>query len=166
MSLIAVSNPVSMILLPRPIKKWKVPTNKELLFRFLGLVGYLANGTRNVRIPMAVLMPLTGSKKMFKWGPTEPRAFDTIKSMVSEHRNKYRTDINDGKNAPPINVTCDASQTGTGGHLSQGKDLETTKNIAFWSRKFNLAQQNYTTHGRELLAIVESLKQFKHMLYG
>lgn len=86
--------------------------------------------------------------------------------MVSGHQNKYRTDIDDSKGAPPINVTCDASLTGVGGHLSQGKSLETAKNIAFWSGKFNSAQQNYPTHERELLAIVESLKQFKYMLYG
>jgi transposase InsO family protein len=148
------------------IENWKAPTNKELLSGFLGSVGYLANGIRNVRIPMAALTPLTGSKKAFRWGPTEQRAFEQIKMMVAEHRNQYRTVINDKEGAPSINVTCDASLTGAGGHLSQGNDLENAKNIAFWSGKFNSAQQNYPTHERELLAIVESLKRFKHLLIG
>lgn len=29
------------------IEKWKVPISKELLSRFLGSVGYLANGIKN-----------------------------------------------------------------------------------------------------------------------
>lgn len=44
------------------------------------------------------------------------------------------------------NVVCDASLTEAGDHLSQGEDLTTAKNVAFWSRKFNSAQQNYPTH--------------------
>ena len=38
--------------------------------------------------------------------------------------------------------------------------------IAFWSGKFNPAQQNYPVHEQELLAIVESLKRFQHLLQG
>jgi hypothetical protein len=148
------------------IEKWKAPTNKELLSGFLGSVGYLANGIRNIRIPMAALTPLTGSKKQFRWGPIEQRAFEEIKKTVSEHRNECRTSIDESEGAPPINVTCDASLTGAGGHLSQGETLDTAKNIAFWSGKFNSAQQNYPTHERELLAIVESLKRFKPLVYG
>lgn len=86
--------------------------------------------------------------------------------MVAEHRNQYRNDIDDSKKSPPVNVTCDASLMGAGGHLSQGDNVENAKNIAFWSGKFNSAQQNYPTHERELLAIVESLKRFKHLLFG
>lgn len=148
------------------IEKWKAPTNKKLLSGFLGSVGYLANGIRNVRIPIAALTPLTRSKKMFWWGLTEQRAFEQVKTMVAEHCNQYRTDIDDSKGAPPVNVTCDASLTGAGGHLSQRNDVEKAKNVAFWSGKFNLAQQNYPTHKRELLAIVELLKRFKHLLFG
>ena len=38
--------------------------------------------------------------------------------------------------------------------------------IAFWSRKLILAEYNYETHNRELLAIVEGFKQFRHYLEG
>ena len=38
--------------------------------------------------------------------------------------------------------------------------------VAFWSGKFNSAQQNYPVHERELLAIVESMKQYRHLLLG
>lgn len=127
------------------ILNWKTPTSKELLSGFLGSVGYLANGIANVRIPMAALTPLTGSERSFRWEATEQWAFEQIKALVHEYRNKHRVSIDYSKTAPWINLTCDASLTGAGRHLSQGDDLESPKNIAFWSGKFNTAQQNYPT---------------------
>jgi hypothetical protein len=50
--------------------------------------------------------------------------------------------------------------------VSQGDDLKTAKVVAFWSGKFNSAQQNYPVHEQELLAIVESLKRFRGLLHG
>ena len=40
------------------------------------------------------------------------------------------------------------------------------KPIAFYSRKLNPAQTHYTTTEKELLAIFETLKEFKNILLG
>ena len=55
----------------------------------------------------------------------------------------------------------DASKLQLGSLISQ-KD----KPIAFYSRKLNPAQVNYATTERELLSIVESLKEFRNILLG
>ena len=44
--------------------------------------------------------------------------------------------------------------------------LQNGKPIAFYSRKLNLAQTRYTTTERELLSIVEVLKDFRNILLG
>ena len=40
------------------------------------------------------------------------------------------------------------------------------KPIAYWSRKLNPAQTRYTTTERELLSIVETLKEFRNSILG
>ena len=60
-----------------------------------------------------------------------------------------------------FDIHTDASHTQLGMVISQ-KGAP----IAFYSRKLNPAQTRYTTTERELLAIVETLKEFKNILLG
>ena len=148
------------------IGKWPTPTNKDLLSSFIGAVGYLADGARGIRIPMAVLNKITGSTKMWRWGPTEQRAFDQTKALVEEYRKQTRKPLSYAKDAPKIWLVTDASMTGAAGHVCQGENWKTAKPVAFWSGKFSSAEQAYPTHEQELLAVVESLKRFRHHLLG
>jgi len=65
----------------------------------------------------------------------------------------------------PFNLTTDASRHAIGGILSQGK-IEKDLPIAYVSRVFNKAEQNYSTIEKECLAIVFCTKHFRPYLYG
>jgi RNase H-like domain found in reverse transcriptase len=60
----------------------------------------------------------------------------------------------------PYEVQTDASETGIGAVLQQ-KDENGTRPVAYMSRKLNAAEQNYTVHERELLAVVGILQEWR-----
>ena len=61
----------------------------------------------------------------------------------------------------PFEIHTDASHTQLGVVISQNN-----KPIAFYSRKLQPAQTQYTTTECELLSIVKTLKEFKNILLG
>jgi ribonuclease HI len=133
----------------------------------VGAAGYLAENCPNLWIDSSVLSTLTGSTAIWCWGPTQQRVFEAIRNTIQIYRDSHRVAINYDADLlqNPVSLTIDASQTGGGGVITQGK-MPNVKVIAFWFGKFNSAQQNYPVHECELLAIIESLKQYRHLLMG
>jgi len=68
--------------------------------------------------------------------------------------------------AKPIILQTDASGFAIAGILNQYDVLGVLRPGNFYSRKCSPAEQNYDTYDRELLAIVETLKQWRHYLEG
>ena len=67
-------------------------------------------------------------------------------------------------------VETDASNFACSGILSQlqsiGGENPQWHPVAFWSRKFIPAEQNYETYDQEMLAIVGAFKHWRHYLEG
>ncbi len=61
----------------------------------------------------------------------------------------------------PFEIYADASSMQLGAVITQGN-----RPIAFFSRKLSKTQQKYSVTEIKLLAIVETLKEFKGMLWG
>ena len=61
----------------------------------------------------------------------------------------------------PFEVITDASNIAVGAVLEQA-----TRPIAFYSKKLDSAQRNYSVYDKEIYAIIIALKHWKHFLYG
>ena len=85
------------------VLNWKTPTNRDLLCGFLGSMGYLGDDIPNVRIPMGIIHGLIGDTVPFRWGFTEQRAFEDVKTLVQVARNHHRVPLDYADNAHSLN---------------------------------------------------------------
>ena len=105
---------------------------------------------------LAPLAALTSKNTKWSWGPQQQTAFETAKKVMAKEVMLAYPDY-----TQPFEIHTDASHYQLGAVISQKG-----KPIAFYSRKLNPAQTRYTTTERELLSIVETLKEYRNILLG
>ena len=132
------------------------PKNKKQLQRFLKMVNYYRDMWIQQSEVLAPLMCLTSSNIKFEWTNVEQMAFEKNKQIVGCETLLSYPDFN-----KPFEIHTDASHTQLGAVISQNN-----KPIAFYSRKLQPAQTQYTITECELLSIVKTHKEFKNILLG
>jgi hypothetical protein len=105
---------------------------------------------------LAPLTALTSKNAPCESTDEHQKNFDAIKRVIRREVLLAYPDFN-----APFQTHTDASKTQIGAVTSQNG-----KPIAFWSRKMNSAQQNYTVTEKELLSIVATLKEFRNIPPG
>jgi hypothetical protein len=95
-------------------------------------------------------------KKPWRWDPIHQQAFEDVNAAIAKETILAYPDF-----LKPFEIYADASSTQLGAVITQDN-----KPIAFFSRKLSEMQQKYSVIEIELLAIVETLREFKGMLWG
>ena len=95
-------------------------------------------------------------KKPWKWTEEHQKAFDDVKATITKDVSLAYPDYTQG-----FEIYTDGSKRQLGAVITQNN-----RPIAFFSRKLSVCQQKYSVTEIELLAIVETLKEFKGMLWG
>ncbi len=145
------------------------PKNVKELRRFLGMVQYYRDLWAKRSELLAPLTSLVGEcghtkdsrKKKVKrvpwhWDDVHQQAFDNVKATIARDVSLAYPDY-----SKPFEIYTDGSKKQLGAVITQNN-----RPIAFFSRKLSEAQQKYSVTEIELLAIVETLKEFKGMLWG
>ena len=105
---------------------------------------------------LAPLTELTSKKAKWRWTDVHQAAFIEVKRVIARETILAYPDFD-----KPFDIHTDASQIQLGAVISQEK-----KPVAFYSRKLTPTQTRYTTTEKELLSIVETLKEFRTILMG
>jgi hypothetical protein len=132
------------------------PKTKRQLRHFLGMVNFYRDMWRMRSHLLAPLSALVSPKVKFEWRKEHQDAFEQVKRIISKETLLTFPNFNE-----PFHIYTDASKYQLGAVIMQN-----SKPIAFYSRKLNSAQQKYTTGEQELLSIVETLKEFRNILFG
>ena len=138
------------------IESWPRPANVHEIRSFLGLANYFRRFVMAYSIRAAPLTKLTGKNVKWDWTPECQLAFDGLKFDLTHSPVLISPDT-----TQPFEVVTDACNTGLGAVL-----LQNNRPVAFESRKFNSAEQRYTTTEQELLASVHAMTIWRCFLEG
>ena len=145
------------------IRDFPLPTSIKQLQRFLGMINYYR---RFIPKCSTVLSPLTnllrGSQKHVVFDDAAVSAFEAAKHAICQATALVHPNCDPHT---PLVLTTDASSCAVGAVLQQvvQGDLEP---LSFYSQKLSPSQCNYSTFGRELLAIYLAIKHFRHFVEG
>ena len=138
------------------ISRILAPKNRRQLRRFLGMINYYRDMWRRRSHILAPLTDMVSKSVPWTWTDIHQQAFEQAKQMVMREAMLAYPDFSD-----VFHVFTDASDYQLGGVIMQKE-----KPLAFYTRKLNKAQKKYPTGEQELLAIVETLKEFQSILLG
>lgn len=152
------------------IQKWPHPETVTQLKGFLGLCSYYRRFIKDLSTISAPLSAMTKKNQQPVWTPEAETAFQTLKkAMSSPSLLKYpRTQPKEANSENMEGVfilDTDASNYGIGAALAQIQDGKEVP-LAFASKTLSKTQRRYCTTYKELFAVVEMAKHFKHYLYG
>ena len=142
------------------ILKLEPPKNAKELRAFIGAINYYRDMWPRRAHILAPLTDATGrytdktKKVKFIWTEEMDKSFKKMKVLLACDTMTFYPDHN-----KPFRIYTDASDYQMGGCIMQEHN-GIWRPVAYYSRKLNSAQRNYTTREKELLTIVATLKEF------
>ena len=140
------------------ITAFPIPTEKKSLRRFLGMIGYYRKFCRNFAHLALPLTDLLKGGRKFVWSDECQRSFEALKNVLCHFPVLRSPDFTRG-----FSLAIDASDEAAGAVLLQksNEDNQIEHPIAYYSKKFDKHQKNYSTVEKESLALVLALQHFE-----
>jgi len=142
------------------IREWPAPSNVHDIQVFLGFANFYRRFIQGFSRVVAPITSLLQKGQRFDWSNICQKALDELKSRFTSAPilKHFDPDL-------PIRIHTDASGFAVSGIISQLHN-PLWHPVAFYSRKLSPAECNYDVPDREMLAIVESMRHWRHYLEG
>jgi len=99
--------------------------------------------------------------KKWEWTEKQKKAFKELKEQFTKEPVLAALDID-----KKMRIEMDASDYAMGGVLSMECEDRLWKPVAFLSKLLNETEKNYKIHDKEMLAIIQGLESWRHLLEG
>ncbi|TYJ51084.1 hypothetical protein B9479_008365, partial [Cryptococcus floricola] len=175
------------------LMQWPAPTTVKQQRSFIGLLNYVRKFIPNLAAPLSVLTALMPPNKTaekaytaymkkkekgekvdaeglswsWDWSMAADQAFEECNSLLAQITGLIPLDYDAVKRGEQqVYLYTDASNTGIGAWLGAGNLPDAVAPIAYFSRSLIPAETRYPVHDKEMLAIVEALKEWRPLLLG
>ena len=140
----------------RAIEQWETPKTVKDIQCFTGFCNFYPRFINSFSRIAQLLYQLTTKKgkENWVWRDKEQNSFNQMKTSLTTAPVLVHFDLN-----KPITVETDASNYICSGILSQQQNDETWRPVAYRSKTMSKAQCHYDIHDKELLAIMQVLKE-------
>jgi hypothetical protein len=144
------------------VTEWPTLTKKKEVQSFLGFANFYHQFIEGFLHHVKPLFKLTKKDHKWTWGEGEQQAFSKLKSHIISSPILHFMD-----DSKVFHIEVDSSDFAIGAVLSQqsSDDLK-WHSITFYSKSLNVVEQNYKIHNKEMLAVMQSLEEWRHFLEG
>ena len=143
------------------VTNWPELTHLKELQRFVGFCNYYRRFIYRFSYLARLLSELTRKDKLFIWTDACQVAFDALKAAITSAPVLRHYDP-----SKRAYIETDASDYVVGGVLYQYNDENQPHPVTYYSRNMLPAECNYNIYDKELLAIINCLKNWRPKLEG
>ena len=141
------------------ILEMQLPRTKKGMMRFLGAISYHRRHLPHLAEILAPLYKLCSTKAQYLITDKETQAFNLAKRLITSAASLKLPDL-----SKRFIVTCDASNIGVGGVLSQLSDTGEEQIVAYCSRVLTDTESKGSSCEKELIAILYTIGVFYYYL--
>jgi len=150
-----VQNKVEVVL------SWKTPGSLMEVQAFLGFANFYWRFIKDYSRVVRPLTELTKKTEQWTWNDKAEGTFEELKQWFTSAPILAHFDPQ-----KPVIIETDASDFAIRAVLSQRDEEGRLHPVAFHSRKFQPAEINYEIHDKELLAVIDAFKHWRHYCEG
>ena len=143
------------------VLEWLTPKCVKDIQKFLGLANYYRRFIKDFASIARLLHNLVKKDKKWDWTEKQEKAFRKLKERFTKEPVLAAPDID-----KKMRMEVDASDYAMGGVLLMECRDGLWRPVAYLSKLLNETEQNYEIHDKEMLAIIQGLEAWRHLLEG
>src|SRR5882724_5860417 len=143
------------------VQDWPTPRNVTEVQSFVRFVNFYRHFIQDFSHVTKPLHQLTKKGEEWRWADKEQASFEELKCLITSTLILVQPNQD-----APFQLETDASGYTTGAVLSQLCDDGKWHPVGFTFKGLDSADRNYEVHDKELLSVIQGLKEWRHLMEG